>query len=125
MRPRIRRRAGFLRILAIVNSGHLVTLTSAAENDFVAAIIPSTSAPTFGPWLGGYQDPSDASPSEGWKWVTGEPWSFTDWGPGTPDDNGRRNPEYYLHYYFFAPNAPTWNDGDGAALTAEFIVEYE
>ena len=45
-------------------------------------------------WIGGYQDmnASDYSePDGGWKWVTGEPWSFIGWWEGGPSSSPTRN----------------------------------
>ena len=53
-------------------NGHLATLTSQAENDFVAAHFSSQWF--YSAWLGGWQE-EGMSPAEGWHWVTGEPWS--------------------------------------------------
>jgi hypothetical protein len=77
--------------------GHLVTMTSAAENAFVYGLIsadPSMwfATPPFsinGPWMGFYQDtsaPDYLEPGGGWKWITGEPVSYTNWRGGSPND---------------------------------------
>ncbi len=80
-------------------SGHLMTVTSQAEQDWLETQFGGSDG-----WLGGYQDhaaPDYAEPSSGWKWVTGEPWSFTQWGSGEPNDAGG---EDFLHGF------PRWND---------------
>ena len=74
------------RDLSVSLGGHLVTITSQAEQDYVAALIrlaPNYGEPTsgrrWGPWLGGYQDegaPDYSEPNGGWRWVTGEPWFY-------------------------------------------------
>ena len=56
--------------------GHLVTLTSAAENDFVFHLIDREmywypGINLRGPWTGGYQLPGSSEPTGGWSWVTG------------------------------------------------------
>lgn len=61
--------------------GHLATATSAAENAFVAAQAGSRSC-----WIGGLQDEATGEPDLAWRWVTGEPWNFTAWYPGEPND---------------------------------------
>lgn len=33
----------------------------------------------IGPWLGGYQRSGAEEPDKGWKWVTGEQFSYTNW----------------------------------------------
>jgi hypothetical protein len=72
--------------------GHLASVTSASEGDFVIAL--SVLAEASGPWLGGFQDPSAsdyAEPAAGWRWVTGEAWSFVQWCPGEPNDSPNEN----------------------------------
>src|SRR5687768_4386054 len=78
-------------------SGHLATITSPEENRFVTTHFrPATQ---FGYWLGGFQLPGILDPAAGWQWVTGEPFSYTNWlsfdflepddayGPGTSSDD--------------------------------------
>ncbi len=70
--------------------GHLVTITSAAERDFLVAtnIVPDVTAGN--PWIGAYQDtsaPDYSEPAGGWRWVTGEPWAFESWNLGEPNDS--------------------------------------
>jgi serine/threonine protein kinase len=61
--------------------GHLATITSKAEDDFVRVTfgtqIPKMEA---GFWLGAYEE----KPGSGWRWVTGEKFEFTAWGGGFP-----------------------------------------
>ncbi|MFM8817755.1 MAG: thrombospondin type 3 repeat-containing protein [Phycisphaerales bacterium] len=70
--------------------GHLATMTSAAEQAFVRALVMAVAPAWEGEcWLGAWQDasaPEFAEPSAGWRWVTGEPWSFTAWMPDRPDN---------------------------------------
>lgn len=53
---------------------HLATITSATENTFIKTKFLA-SAPGYYYALGA----SDAVQEGAWKWVTGEPWSYTDW----------------------------------------------
>jgi hypothetical protein len=66
--------------------GHLATLTSPAENEFVFALADATAAyggsPVVGPWIGGRR--VDGA----WSWITAEAWSFTNWLPPNPDGPG-------------------------------------
>ena len=60
--------------------GHLVTLTTQAENDFVHANVTRIG----NTWMGASQPtPSDPA-ADGWVWVTGETWSYSNWN--TPDE---------------------------------------
>jgi hypothetical protein len=93
--------------------GHLVTITSAAEDAFVrdAVRIPAAFDWFAGPWMGGYQDLDAADYSEpglGWRWVTGEPW-YPGWTGVEPNGGAIEN---YLHMAGTAPsfNNLNWND---------------
>jgi len=57
-------------------SGHLATVTSQNENDWLV----STFALENGDYLlGGYQEEGASELDEGWHWITGEPWGYTNW----------------------------------------------
>lgn len=99
--------------LAQAQGGYLASITSPAENDFVFGLINS---PGFfngfnggGPAIGGYLN----APADGWHWTSGEPWNFTNWAPGLPNNgpDGFDN----LVYYSGNPNTPaaTWDDVEG------------
>jgi len=68
--------------------GHLATIHSAAENEFVFALTGDSSKwPNYvGPWIGGFQPEGSCEPACGWRWVNGEPWDWTNWIPGEPND---------------------------------------
>jgi hypothetical protein len=63
--------------------GHLVTITSQVEQDFINANFGSNFAHS-NYFLGGIQPPGSPEPAGGWTWVTGEPWSYTNWEPDSP-----------------------------------------
>lgn len=70
-----------------VKGSHLATITTSAENDFVTAnFLPNYV------WLGG----SDASSEGTWTWITGETWSYSNWGSGEPNNGRGGSPENYL-----------------------------
>lgn len=76
--------------------GYLATITSAEENAWIIANIWIAPAGTI--WLGGYQDRSASDYSEpggGWRWVTGETWSYTYWGIKPSTGNEPNNGFYY------------------------------
>ena len=108
---------------------HAVTITSASENEFVYRAVHSrTSDATHAGYsiLGGYQDvgASDYSePAGGWRWVTGEPMTYLNWGPGFPDNCCYG--ESVLQY----PSASYWNDAETAGVPAghryRVIIEWE
>ena len=123
------------RALAEASGGYLATITSPSENDWVTAnLLPlisgSAGSNRLGPWIGGYQDtnsPSYSEPDGGWAWVTGESWSYTNWGTpaGTnTEPNNNPVPENFLHYYVGGYSG--WNDlgdFDGANLVDSYIIE--
>jgi hypothetical protein len=100
-------------------SGHLVTITSAQENAFLATTFPAASGSSslFGYWLGGRQYGQGP-----FQWVTGEAFSFTNWNVGEPNDAA---PDEGIHFYGRG-TVGLWND---ASVTGwqfpGYIVEYE
>ncbi|RIK75719.1 MAG: hypothetical protein DCC68_20750 [Planctomycetota bacterium] len=77
-------------------SGHLATITSAAEQAFFNSITTLTN--TAG-WLGGRQNanaPGYSEPAGGWTWLTQEPWSFTNWASGEPNDSSSADSAVYI-----------------------------
>ncbi len=66
--------------------GHLVTYSSSAEQNHVwQQVSPVVSPQPF--FIGAYQVPNSCEPGCGWRWVTDEPFSYTAWLPGAPNDN--------------------------------------
>ena len=103
--------------------GHLATITSQQENDFIASNFPDAARGCC--WLGGFQpndtpDP-DANPAADWEWVTGEPFSYTNWSSGEPNDGSGL--EDGLVFYDKSPTE--WNDVSRAATFGGYVVEYE
>lgn len=103
--------------------GHLATITSSSESEFIRVNLPG--ACTGGYWIGGYQDhnaPDYSEPASGWRWVTGEPWSFAFWATGEP--NNQSGIEDYLLFRGFSDCS--WNDGRTNDFGQNgFVVEYE
>lgn len=68
--------------------GHLATITSQAEHDFLRSSGICAPALYDSAWLGGFQGKA-ATPKDGWQWITGEPWLYTRWAPDKePNDSG-------------------------------------
>jgi hypothetical protein len=107
---------------AIASGGHLATITSEAESTFVLSASQSLSGwrpldsnlqYCVGPWLGGFQPPGSPEPSGGWRWVTDEPWDWTNWwAPANEPNNGCGGGENYLHWLSQGSIVPSdwWND---------------
>lgn len=99
--------------------GDLATITSAGEQQFITSALfggsPPDEALRGSWWLGG----TDATSEGTWMWVTGEPWSFTNWGESQPDNNtsppfGDVNGEDHLQLVWrtdgTSPLLGGWND---------------
>ena len=108
-------------------SGHLVTITSEAENDFVTSLLPFLT--DVGAYLGGVRTGGGPVLTEGWTWITGEEWSYTNWAPFEPNDE---NGEMYLvmwlgsDIYSQRPRGG-WNDGhsDGGSFISGYVIEWD
>ena len=112
-------------------TGHLVTVTSAAENAFIAGLLPTRFTATTSQYvqIGAYQDRTSTTYSEplgGWRWVTREPWSYTNWSAGEP--NNDQIEDFGVMYKLVGhPAMGMWNDVRGAysgPLYDGFVVEY-
>lgn len=105
--------------------GHLVTVTSADEALFVTSLGDQLNC-----WYGAYQKPGSVSHSEGWTWITGEPWNYTNWKEGQPDDfdHKGRGEDKLSGLAVLRNGAACWNDfhDDGCGgVSIGYVVEYE
>ena len=97
--------------------GHLATVTSQAENDFLAT---QWGDQLVCKWLGGIQ-PNAALVDTGWVWVTGEPWDYENWLTGEP--NNCENKEDALIIWRAAGD---WNDAyRETCYDGGYIVEWD
>jgi formylglycine-generating enzyme required for sulfatase activity len=88
---------------AEVRGGHLATFTTLEEWNRGTSVAGNQSL-----WIGAYQGAAKVEPAGGWLWVTGEPWGFTAWGPGEPNNFGG---EDYAHMLYTPKvSGMTWND---------------
>jgi hypothetical protein len=97
---------------------YLATITSAAEQSFIDSNVFGSLGGEY--WIGGYQNPTNSSPSDNWHWVTGEPWVYTNWSPGEPNDNYGPGSESYLGANW---NGWYWNDEGALGNIAGFVAE--
>lgn len=85
--------------------GHLATITSSEEQRWLQRSLPTgIKAVTLG---------GELAPNGKWRWITGEPWSFTAWarkpdGTGEPNGAGSNAKLEYMTY-FYGPDGG-WND---------------
>ncbi len=61
--------------------GHLVTITSKEEDEFILNTIADNETSLYF-WIGG----SDSREEGKWEWVTGEEWDYNHWKSGQPND---------------------------------------
>ncbi|MCP5021382.1 MAG: hypothetical protein GY930_06360 [bacterium] len=102
-------------------AGHLVTFSDQAEIDWAL-----NNLSTSRPWIGLYHNvnaPNYSEPSNGWEWVTGEPFTFANWAAGEPNNNSASGgAEDYAEMW----GSGEWNDAElYHAATNSFIVEWE
>ena len=112
---------------AAIVGGHLATISSSNENEFVfQASRPSLWSNRYGPWIGGFRLPDSGELGGAWAWVTGEPWTYTAWEIYQPD-NGCLGDESAIHFINYTNS---WNDlSPTGACDSEkcfhFMVEWE
>ena len=90
--------------------GHLATITTPVEQTFVADYVGPLYPVLGGSSIGGYQDINDpeySEPGGAWKWVTGEPFDYTNWQPGEPGCCGPYEKQNWLD---FNPGNGQWRD---------------
>lgn len=92
-------------------TGHLVTIRSESENNFVAGLVPNGTRV----WIG----LTDQIAEEQYAWVTGEPLDYTNWESGQPDNHNTEN------YVDFNGETGKWNDSQNqVGYITGFIIEY-
>jgi hypothetical protein len=85
--------------------GHLVTVTTPAENNFIFSLWPSG-------WIGLTDEVNEGQ----WRWVTGEPYSWSNWNIGEPNNAGNED------YVQFVSNGK-WNDLPNTSLP--YVLEFD
>ncbi len=94
-------------------TGHLVTITSQEEQDFLSNTINTGSLKS---WLGA----TDLAVEGVFEWITGEDFAFDFWNPGEPNDSNGE--DYALGWW---QSAGQWNDCPNSGCNQEaYIVEY-
>ena len=92
--------------------GHLATLTSQQENDFLLETFDGLSG-----WIGLSQAPGSIEPDQGFQWVTGEEFSFSAFGGAEP--NNAFGNEDFVEFFNGG-----WNDL-GPTATRRYYIEFE
>jgi hypothetical protein len=99
-------------------NGHLASITSQQEQEFIVANLPGV---TIGYFLGGYQ-----ANNIDWLWTTSEPFIYSNWFSGEPN-NFQGNAEDYLQFHGFLNDGNPigfWNDVGNFPSTG-YVVEFE
>ncbi|MBM55021.1 MAG: hypothetical protein CMB32_00485 [Euryarchaeota archaeon] len=120
--------------------GHLVTITSSEENDFIWTAVYNNGlnpggSNNYQAWIGLFQNvdsPNYNEPDGGWEWVTGEEISYENWADGLPNNFADG---YYAHItdggntdcYSGNILCGVWDDAGytNNLTTAFYVVEFE
>ena len=104
--------------------GHLVTITSAQENQWITDTFGATVLHYH--WIGGFQLPGSAEPGGGWSWVTGELWVYDNWWPyGEPNNSWNTEDAVVFDHGEVLDNGKSWNDLTNTWVTRGYVVEWE
>jgi hypothetical protein len=97
--------------------GHLATITSKDEYDFVVGNLW-----VYDYWIGGYRDADHLTdePDHGWRWVTGEPFVYANWNDNCPADK-----ELKPHVLSFWTGSLKWSPHVPTDTAAGYVVEYD
>jgi hypothetical protein len=90
--------------------GHLATITSQQEFDLINSLLGINWQNKL-IWLGGTDEAQEGT----WSWITGEPWSYTRWNSGEPNNAGDED-------YLSMPNNLNWNDA-GEQTFPNYLLE--
>lgn len=93
--------------------GYLATFTSADEEDWVISTF-TVIGTDVNIWIGATDEDVEGT----WVWVTGEPWSHTNWAMGEPNGGSEEN---CLEY---TDGEAGWNDESCVSSRPMFLVEY-
>ena len=102
--------------------GHLVTITSEEENNFITSLL-STGVPYFIGLFQNHNIENTTEPSGNWQWVTTEEFVYENWGDGEPNEDTPGE-----DFGSISPIAQVWNDAhsgsiSGNGTTMNYILE--
>lgn len=99
--------------LAKIKGGHLVTITSQEEEDFIEKLINNGNEYYY--WLGGKKNSSN-----NFEWTNSENFNYSNWATNEP--NNTNNVENYIFKY---KSSGKWNDNINFINNIGFIIEYD
>lgn len=97
---------------AIAAGGHLATISDAAENSFISGFIADFM------WIGA----TDRDVEGQWGWITNEPYTYTNWANGEPNNAGAG--EDWAVINWGGVNNPSWNDWY-YTQPAYYVIEFD
>ncbi len=137
-------RAAYAQELAKTCGAHLASITSDAENTFIASLFnadqdffdmgfyaPDSISYKVGPWIGLVQDPQGKEPKGGWHWGNGEAMTYAKWFPGAPNEfqPGNDLAMYYTQRSgrldMKGTYTNTWQDMGLNNMSPSLVLEFE
>lgn len=117
--------------LAKRSGGHLATLTTPEENDFVFRLVKDDKRfwrdngdnSYVGPTFGLQQTEGAREPDGGWGWVTGEPADWIPWFPSQPNNSGEG--QAVMAAFFNEPPIPYNRWADAHVVHTGIIIEID
>jgi len=108
--------------------GYLASITSAEENAFIleefGGGVPGSGGTGY--WIGGFQD---VGATDGWMWVSGETFDYSDWAIGLPVGTGGLFQSAIRFaspiVLFGEPETPTWEDVQSSVTGPGYVVEFD
>lgn len=94
--------------------GHLVTITSSEEQDFIESLDSTTCIGEWSVWIG-LSKPEGTGP---WTWITDEPYEYTHWANTEPSGDGSCVAMRTKNYGY------GWNDADANTPFA-YVCEWD
>lgn len=107
---------------------HLVAITTAGEQAYLAGLLNGANLGSGQLWAGGLQSPHSNTATANWAWANGEPWGFTAWAndanAAEPNDAFGPGSEGYLTLDGRWARNWTWNDETlGSRQRLGFVAE--
>ncbi len=108
---------------AEMKGGHLATITSKEENEWISSTMIAGLEGGLGLWIGGTSEGTRGT----WRWITGEPFTFASWNAGEPTNSDQ---EPALFFSNSETAGPGWgdirNDGTGKKdRRGGYLIEWD